>query len=193
MPMCSARVLCLGASLAWSAWVLCPGARCGAGEGEAGGEWRSSRKLASRGPVRCRVASGLRCFRSALLPVCGASGPQRPGRDAPRGRAEWIMPASGRRPSVALQRPRRIHTGAALPGRAHVRVCRPAFMLCPVRMSGIRCSVVLVPPGSSRTCAALAGVRGLHPPGPASCASGSVIGGVLRRRLGAGSPARTRA
>jgi hypothetical protein len=65
MPVCSAWVLCLGASLAWSAWVLCPGARCGAGEGEAGGERRSSRKLASRGPVRCRVASGLRRFRSA--------------------------------------------------------------------------------------------------------------------------------
>lgn len=45
--------------------------------------------------------------------------------------------------SAVLQRPRRIHTGVALPGRSHVRVCRPAFMLCLVHISGIRCFAVL--------------------------------------------------
>jgi len=40
--------------------------------------------------------------------------------------------------SLVLQRPRRIHTGVALPGRSHVRVRRPAFMLCLVHISGIR-------------------------------------------------------
>jgi hypothetical protein len=44
---------------------------------------------------------------------------------------------------AVLQRPRRIHTGVALPGRSHVRVCRPALMPCLVHISGIRCLAVL--------------------------------------------------
>lgn len=65
--------------------------------------------------------------------------------------------------SVVLQRPRRIHTGVALPGRSHVRVCRPAFMLCLVHNSGIRCLAVLVSIGSARPGRAFA-LRQPHSP-----------------------------
>lgn len=43
--------------------------------------------------------------------------------------------ASARTPTT----PAYPYTGVALPGRSHVRVCRPVFMLCPARIAGIRC------------------------------------------------------
>lgn len=79
------------------------------------------------------------------LPECRSWAPSAPRR---RGRATpdiggTITPCYGPAASAVLQRPRRIHTGVALPGRSHMRVCRPAFMLCLVHVSGIRCFAVL--------------------------------------------------
>lgn len=66
----------------------------------------------------------------------------RRGRATPEagGTGHALLPAAV---SLVFQRPRRIHTGVALPGRSHVRVCRPAFMVAPVRMSDIWRLVVL--------------------------------------------------
>jgi len=57
---------------------------------------------------------------------------------------EWADGGHGRVGPVVLQRPRRRHTGVALPGRSHVRVRRPTFMLCLVPISGIRCFAVFM-------------------------------------------------
>lgn len=67
-------------------------------------------------------------------------------------RTPWPRHSGHRRNDHAvLQRPRRIHTGVALPGRSHVRVCRPALMLCLVHISGIRCLAVLAVLGEQCT------------------------------------------
>jgi hypothetical protein len=81
-----------------------------------------------------RQVSGPGLGHASRMPILRHVGPRTP----------WPRHSGHRRNDHAvLQRPRRIHTGVALPGRSHVRVCRPALMLCLVHISGIRCLAVL--------------------------------------------------
>ncbi len=84
-----------------------------------------------------------RCSRRRLPECrsCSMSGPRRRDPATPD-IGGTITPCWAAAPAV-LQRPRRIHTGVALPDRSHARVRRPALMLCLVHTSGIRCLAVL--------------------------------------------------